>query len=166
MDKARGRNSAKKAELGANGTAHGKMTLEKTENYNNDGFINHSRMLRHAFKAHHLKHPDFKTDALEVQAEVRQTVGSAPSKALESRAWDVIKKDLPLLMEKPNFQWATDPTMILRTKLRSGLTQERVDDASQDIKAAREGRDALILRLLSQLSAHWVSKLPAGWQNL
>jgi hypothetical protein len=50
----------------------------------------------------------------------------------------VIEKDLPMLMKKPNFQWATDPAMDPRAKLRSGLMQERVDAASLDIKATEK----------------------------
>jgi hypothetical protein len=77
--KARETKSAKKLDILANSTAHENMVLQMTENYNNDGFINHNRMLKNTFKAYRLEHPDLNTDDPDVQAEVRQIVGSAPS---------------------------------------------------------------------------------------
>jgi hypothetical protein len=154
------------AEIWANGTAHENMILEMVENYNHNGFINHNRMLKDGFKAYRVKRPGINTDDPGVQAEVRRTVGPAPSKAFETRAREIIKNDLPILLEKPNFRWATDTTMVDRAKVRSGRPQERADAASADIKAAHKGRDALILRLLSQLSAYWVPELPVEWQTL
>jgi hypothetical protein len=132
----------------ANGTQKAKCTLKNIDKHTEDGFASRSRRINDAPEAYRDKHGNG-SDIPEVVARTRLGLGSAPTKQRESRARAIVKDDLPILAKNPRFRFANDTKRLSRMKGTPLSDRKFIENAKLGIKAAGDGCDTLIARLLS-----------------
>lgn len=164
------RANERKDAIRASGDAEAIRRLAVAEKYTENGFRAHAKKINKAKSECRNKHGKDSVTP-EIEAQICANFGAAPTRLLEARARVMIGDDLPMLESKPKFDWAADMTMRKRADLESNggghkANPEFIAAALLDIKAARKGRDALVLRLLSQVSENWAPGIPVQWRVL
>lgn len=164
------RANERKDAVRASGDEEAIRCLAVAKKYTDDGFRGHGKKINKAKGDYRKKHGKDSVTP-RVEAEIRARFGAAPFRLLEARARKIIRDDLPMLASKPNFNWTADTKMRKRADLESNggghkAKPKFIVAALLDVKAARKGRDALVLRLLFQVSEHWVDGIPARLRHL